>query len=114
MIECPHCGERTVAKKRKIMEGWKVSGEIEVCALCGRSLMSDLTSNNSDRKISQLSTMLGEPVLEKITIAPSDEHGKFCRNCQHLIAHPFRAVCACSGEEVTPEGDCEYFKKRDL
>jgi hypothetical protein len=111
-VRCPFCHEESFAKKKKIVEGWKVVGEIEVCALCGSELKTAPSAGSgdekSDRSKSRLAALLGGEVTEKVTLSGSAERN-FCRNCRHFLIHPFKTVCALNDQEVDPMGCCDRF-----
>ena len=114
---CPHCGEESFAKKKKLTENWKVTGEIEVCALCGKEwkTASSGSSSCTDEKVkasrNRLAALLGGEEIREFRLSGSADR-RFCRNCQYFMQHPFKTVCALSDRETDPMGECERFECR--
>ena len=112
---CPHCHEESFAKKKNLTEGWKIVGQIEVCALCGKELKaasgkSAAKPDNSSRD--RLAALLGGDFTEEVRLSGTAECN-FCRNCRHFLIHPFKTVCALSDQEADPMGSCADFADRE-
>ena len=113
-MKCPHCKEESFAKKKTVMDGWKVVGSIEVCALCGAQLSNDSAGEKKDDtppKSARLSALLGGESVEKITLAGKAD-SDFCRNCRHFVVHPFKSICALTDADTDPNGSCAQFKAK--
>ncbi|MBE6355834.1 MAG: hypothetical protein E7058_01820 [Lentisphaerae bacterium] len=114
-MRCPHCGEESFAKKKKITENWKVVGEIQVCALCGKKWGENAPGGTagkaSDGNKSRLAALLGGDLTEKVELAGSVDR-KFCRNCRYFLVHPFKTVCSLTDTEADPMGECGRFEER--
>ena len=109
----PFCGEESFAKKKLIRSGWQITGEVSVCALCGRELpdgnkKSAETADPADERKRKLSALLGGEDTVNIRLA-GDADRKFCRNCRHFVVHPFRNFCALTDAEADPLGECDSF-----
>ena len=115
-VRCPHCGERTVVKSKKKLDGFTVVGELLVCALCGAELGApeEAKSAAPDRASSdRLAALLGDvSVDEKADLTPGEDYGRFCRNCLHFIEHPFKTLCGLDGSAVDPMGECPRFQQK--
>lgn len=117
-MRCPACKEESFPKRKVQTDGWKVVGEVEVCALCGaewkKSAPAEKGKENrsASPSRSRLAALLGEDLPEKTVLAGVDDR-KFCRNCRYFIVHPFKMVCALSDEETDPMGECEKFTPKD-
>ena len=111
-MRCPVCGEESFAKKKSVIDGWKVVGVIEVCALCGAELQksADHQAAASD-SANRLAALLGGEAVEKVTLS-GDGDMRFCRNCRYFLVHPFKTVCALSDTEVDPMGECGKFERQ--
>ena len=114
-MKCPFCGEESFAKKKNIMDGWRVVGTVEVCALCNQQLPGKnpekaAVTPDAARKAS-LAALLGADVEEKVTLAGTSDRD-FCRNCRHFIEHPFRTLCGKDGSSADPMGSCPDFAER--
>ncbi len=116
-VGCPHCGERTVVKSRKKMDGFTVVGEVFVCALCGAELgkPEEAGAAAPDHAASgRLAALLGDVSVEaKADLTPGEEYGRFCRNCVRFIEHPFKTLCGLDGRAVDPMGECPRFRKKE-
>ena len=114
-MRCPYCNEESFAKKKLIRDGWRITGEVSVCALCGRELpaagKSDGPSGADDAKKRKLAALLGGEEPVSIKLAGTADR-KFCRNCRHFIVHPFRSVCALTDRDADPMGECGSFAER--
>lgn len=115
-MRCPGCGEESFPKTKLKTDGWRVIGEVEVCALCGAEWKksadceSKKTAPNAAR--SRLAALLGEDLPERVELSGESDL-QFCRNCRYFIVHPFKTVCALSDEETDPMGECSKFVKID-
>ena len=118
-ILCPHCGEKSFLKEKKIYDDAFALKEVKfLCALCGK------TVNNNSGKISapspsavaaeRLSALLGGEKAVKITLAPEADDGCFCLHCRHYIKHPFMNRCALTMKEIQATDSCGSFVKKDL
>ncbi|MBR7104064.1 MAG: hypothetical protein IKC65_03895 [Lentisphaeria bacterium] len=112
IITCPGCGERTVVKLKKDISGWQMSAGTPVCALCGKELESEETAvPKAVSARDKLAALLGGEV-ETVAIDPGEEYRKGCRNCAHLLEHPFKLLCAQTQKEVDPMDSCPLFLDR--
>ncbi len=116
-VNCPHCGERTLTKSKKKMDGFTVVGESLVCALCGAELGTPEAEKSAapDRAASdRLAALLGDVSIEaKADLTPDEGYGRFCRNCLHFIEHPFKTLCGLNGNAADPMGECPRFQKKE-
>ena len=115
-MRCPFCGEESFAKKKLIRSGWQITGEVAVCALCGRELpaVEKKSAENSDaaaERKRKLSALLGGVDTETVQLAGEADR-KFCRNCRHFVVHPFRSLCALTDAEADPMGECDLFTSK--
>jgi DNA-directed RNA polymerase subunit RPC12/RpoP len=115
-VTCLHCGEKTFVKAENIMSGWQVTGKKFVCALCGGNL--DSPENESAVKASssardKLAALLGGDDVKKVVIDPGEDFRRGCRNCGHLLEHPFKLLCALTQQEVDPMHECSNFIDRE-
>lgn len=114
-MRCPHCHEESFAKKKVLRDGWTVTGEVAVCALCGREWpaaapATDAAAAGAARK-RRLADLLGGEETREVRLAGEADR-KFCRNCRHFIVHPFRNVCALTDREADPMGECGKFTEK--
>lgn len=116
-MRCPHCGEESFAKKKTVTENWKVTGVIQVCALCGKEWKKSAASSNPgtecEAQKSRLAALLGGDLTEKVELAGTADR-KFCRNCRNFLVHPFKSVCALTDREADPMGECDKFAEKIL
>lgn len=117
-VNCPHCGERTVVKGKKKMDGFTVVGEVFVCALCGAELgrpeAGKIPAAPEHADSGRLAALLGDVSVEvKADLTPGEEYGRFCRNCVCFIEHPFKTLCGLDGRTVDPMGECPRFRKKE-
>ena len=57
-----------------------------------------------------IAALLGDVELApKADISPTEDYGKFCRNCKHFISHPFKSICTRNNLEADPMSSCSYF-----
>ncbi len=113
---CPFCHEESFAKKKNLTDGWKITGTVEVCVLCGAELKKDAPDDPAVSKTQascdRLAALLGGNLTEKVELSGVADN-RFCRNCQHFIVHPFKSVCALTDEEADPMGECTGFKLKE-
>ena len=114
-LQCPACGENTIAKRKVKMDGFRPCGEVLVCMLCGAELgtpEAEATEIKPKRASSALEALLGggdEP--ETSTLAP-EQNSHFCRDCRHFVAHPFESRCERFGRAADPMADCPHFEAK--
>lgn len=113
IITCPHCGERTVVKTMKKFSGWQVTGEVLACALCSAELGAPEKAASGSAARDRLAALLGGDDTEHVTLAPGEEHRRGCRNCIHLLEHPFKLLCGRTRREVEPMHVCPEFQDRE-
>ncbi len=116
-IQCPCCGEKSVVKSRTKMNGWTKVGTVLVCALCGAELGAPEERTAAAavrRKSDSLASLLGEGAefTPGADLTPDENYGRFCRNCVHFLAHPFKTLCSKYNRPADPMGDCPEFEKR--
>lgn len=115
-LRCPHCSEPTVAREKNILSGWKVTGTVLVCPLCGGELGTpEKPGGNSSRAAGaeKLAALLGEvDTGPEFHLEKTEEYGRFCRNCRHFIIHPFQSRCGRTGQDADPMGECGQFELR--
>jgi hypothetical protein len=117
-MHCPFCGEESFAKKKLIYSGWQITGELEVCALCGKELpaaekKNDAAAGAAAERKRKLSALLGGVDTGTVQLAGEADR-KFCRNCRNFVVHPFRNFCALTDAEADPMGECEQFTAKEL
>ena len=114
---CPFCQEESFAKKKILRDGWNITGEVTICALCGKELPepeSDRSGKKSstDRRDRLAALLGGDAEAEKVKLSGSVDVD-FCRNCRNFVVHPFRSFCALTDKEADPMGGCGDFTPRD-
>ena len=110
-MKCPFCLEESFAKKKNIMDGWKVTKVVRVCALCGKELPEEKKAEAADpaaARSAAFAALLGTETVEKVTLQGSADRD-FCRNCVNFIEHPFQTLCALDGSAADPMGSCAKF-----
>jgi len=117
-VNCPRCGERTVVKSKKRMDGFTVVGESFVCVLCGAELgqpEAETPAAAPDHNAAdKFASLLGDISVEtKADLTPDEGYGRFCRNCLHFIEHPFKTLCGLNGSTTDPMGECPRFQKKE-
>ncbi len=115
-VVCPACGETTIARKYRVNDDFLSAQYRLRCALCGADLGeidAPETAASANASTARLAALLGGETLTNVTIDPGDGFRRGCRNCKHFIAHPFKAVCAISGDETDPMAECAKFAFRE-
>lgn len=114
-IDCPHCGNSTFIIKKAVMDGWTKTGDIFACSGCDAKIadVEDDTIASFEEKSSAASSALAgfldvEKEEKKELVATEDEK-QFCRDCGHLVAHPFLTRCDLHQKDVNPMDDCPDF-----
>lgn len=118
-FNCPHCGKSSFLKKISVMDGWKKLGEALSCASCSAKI-ADIKppspavslGQGESPSLKKLADFLGTEKLEKPKI-DSDGEKHFCRDCAHLIAHPFLTRCGLHQKNVNPMDDCPQFAPKE-
>jgi len=117
-ILCPSCGRESVVKVQRTMEGWRLTGERLVCALCGDAV-AEVAPKDDDLSVAEsgasglaaLADLLGE-CPGKPQIMPHDVEELFCRDCCHFLLHPFLSRCLLHDRPTEPMDDCADFAAR--
>lgn len=118
-MTCPHCGERTIAKNKKKMDGFAVIGEVLVCTFCGAELGKPEKAPSSavpdHAAVDKFAALLGDGAASeaKADLTPDADFGRFCCNCAHFIEHPFRTICGIDGRTADSMGECGRFRKKE-
>lgn len=121
-FDCPHCGRNTFLKKETVMDGWVRKGEVLKCVSCG-TVIEEVKEEKKTEKVSPLEndaarrfkSLLGAEFDKKVELHAAADEKKFCRDCAHLIAHPFLTRCMKFAKDVNPMDDCPSFtpKKKE-
>lgn len=114
---CPACGQESVAKLARKMDGWTYVGQHLCCALCGAHWGNIPVVASDDgaaaERLEALAGLLGEELPEPPkALTPGSTI--FCRDCLHFMRHPFRDRCLLHGTDVGPMDDCDRFEQRPL
>lgn len=101
------------------MDGWRKAGEVLKCVSCSAIVEEIRPEADSERKapsrsdgMAKLASFLGEAPVEKPRIEAKDSEKRFCRDCAHLVAHPFLCRCSLHNRDVNPMDDCPDFKPK--
>jgi hypothetical protein len=117
-LECPNCGQSTIAKEKVVMDGWTAKEKILICTLCGEKVGeietdADSRTETGNSALSGLSALLGEEPQEKIKLTAEGSERQFCRDCVHYVAHPFLSRCELHKKNVNPMDDCpDYIQNK--
>ena len=115
-VLCPHCGERTLAKEKKILdENFSPVGGKFVCAFCGGELempsaVPASAPSKAQEAAERLSRLLGGERPTKAAFAPEADDGHFCLHCKNFVKHPFMNRCGLTMKEVQAIDSCEKFE----
>ena len=112
-ITCPHCGKESHVKVRSEMDGWTKVGEVFACALCDASL-GDVGGETEKmpkpkKSAAALEDFLGTSKEEVREVIEDDGYRAFCKDCKHLLEHPFKIYCMLHKKDVDPMDDCPDF-----
>ncbi|OGV52916.1 MAG: hypothetical protein A2X49_09970 [Lentisphaerae bacterium GWF2_52_8] len=116
-FDCPHCGRNSFLKKGSQMDGWKKVADILACASCSAKIATlaapEATAKpNSSASLDKLASILGAEREEKPKIKAKGSEKNFCKDCRHLIIHPFLYRCSKHNKDVNPMDDCPDFVRR--
>ncbi len=108
-FKCPGCGEDSILKLRRKMDGFRCTGEVLCCMLCGAEIAPVTPAAPEEKtKPDPLAAMLGVKQDAPLRLE-DDGMRRFCRDCRHYIHHPFLSRCDRHGRAVDPMGDCPDF-----
>lgn len=117
--DCPQCGQNTFVVKKAVMDGWTKSGDILACSGCDAKI-ADVEETKigfekpSSESSAALAGFLGVEQEEKKELSATDEEKHFCRDCGHLVSHPFLTRCDLHKKDVNPMDDCpDFIQKKD-
>lgn len=118
---CPYCHKNTFLKLVPLMDNWTKKGDALACASCSEIIEEikkkdpfDITEKISSTASDRLKSLLGDAGEEKKAVLTEKAGDKnFCRDCSHLIAHPFLCRCMKLNKEVNPMDDCPSFEKKE-
>ncbi len=119
-ILCPYCSQSSFLVKKTIMDGWIKKGEELVCSSCSaqmyefNSKKEELSKPLLNEKLKELNSFLSldENDITKPAIISNESDQHFCRDCIHLISHPFLTRCSLLKKDVNPMGDCPEFSSK--
>ncbi len=111
VIQCPRCHEKSIAKRRNRMDGFRKTGEVLACMLCGAELQELAPAEKTEAapataKADALATLLNTAAESRVHLRLDEAERRFCRDCAHYLKHPFLSRCTLREEEVNPMGDC--------
>lgn len=116
---CPHCGRSSFLKKESVMDGWKKAGDVLKCVSCSAVIEEmkppspfEKPEPSSSQGMAKLASFLGAEPEAKRRIEAKESEKRFCRDCAHLVAHPFLCRCALHSRDVNPMDDCPDFKRK--
>ena len=118
---CPHCRQDSIVRKKTAFDGWKATGEILVCGLCGKQV-GTVTANaapaaagrgEAEAKLKKAESLLGSRLEPRKTL---DREGieRFCKNCVHYLVHPFQSRCLHWNRPVESMSDCAKFELKSI
>ena len=117
---CPHCGERSVIKEKKIFDDdFSLKGIKLCCALCGGEIKKAGNTEGkteetaAEKAAKRLSDLLGGETIRKVHLEPEADDGHFCLHCKNYIKHPFMNRCALTMQEVEATDSCKNFSLKD-
>lgn len=116
---CPHCGKDSVVAVKTQMDGWTKVGEYFACALC-QAKLEDVAAVKAAAKTAawdpdkeaRLAAFLGTEKDAVKRVVDDDGERRFCRDCRHLLEHPFKVYCLLHKMDVNPMSDCDRFERR--
>lgn len=114
---CPHCNEDSIVKVKTEMDGWTKVGESLVCSLCDAKLEApeEVAADDAPQQsegAGKLLDFLGTDEVKREALIDDDGNRCFCRDCSHLLDHPFKVYCLLHKKAVSPMDDCEKFERK--
>ena len=116
-FDCPYCGQNTFIVKKAVMVGWSKTGDIFACSGCGAKI-ADVEKKKTESIGSEeaasaaLAGFLGVEKEVKKELSVTDDEKHFCRDCAHLVSHPFLSRCDLHKKDVNPMDDCPDFSPK--
>ncbi|MBN1865094.1 MAG: hypothetical protein JW808_09355 [Victivallales bacterium] len=116
-VNCEACGASAFVVKKPRMDGWNKLGDEFVCSACGAKIADVLQTEEKPREKSEKASsallgFLGMEQEEKKEIVATEDEKHFCRDCGHLVRHPFLFRCDLHKKDVNPMDDCPDFIRR--
>ena len=110
VFRCPACGQESIVKVHRKMDGFRCLGEELVCMLCGAVLPEEAPAGKGGavKSANPLAALLGVEDAAPERLADDSGRG-FCRDCKHYISHPFLSRCDLHDRGVNPMDDCPDF-----
>ena len=117
-IKCPHCGEMTFLREKKIFGDAFAVREIKYfCMFCGGEAeppRGEKGSGKSEAALDKFSKMLGgEEKVKKFSLGFADGESRFCLHCVNYIKHPFTSRCGLTLKEIEATDRCENFRTKE-
>ncbi|MGD9498468.1 MAG: hypothetical protein AB7Y46_19395 [Armatimonadota bacterium] len=121
---CRACGHESVAKVKKLMDGWRCTGEVILCAFCQTPVTSPSSSAPSaPSPVGAADSAADAAALRRLAALLDTEpaapprladaaRGCFCKDCRHFLRHPFYSRCLLHEKNVEPMEDCDDFDPR--
>lgn len=119
-FHCSACDRDSVAKPQKVMDGWRCTGEIMICAFCKTPVVPPsgtaesrptATENVGASALNRLADLLDAKPVAAPQFADTAV-GHFCKDCRHFLRHPFFSRCLLHDKTVEPMDDCGDFTPR--
>jgi hypothetical protein len=111
---CTRCGRESVAKAKRVLDGWTVVRECLACAFCGAEIPETeeaVGKTGAMDKLAALASLLGETPVRPPTLGNETE-SRFCKDCRHFLRHPFLSRCLLHNQATEPMDDCTDFTPR--
>ncbi|NLF19015.1 MAG: hypothetical protein GX595_17435 [Lentisphaerae bacterium] len=118
---CRACGRESLAKVKKVMDGWRCTGEVVLCAFCQAPVAPATTPAASAASrdsgaanaaaLRRLAALLDTEPAAAPRLADATR-GHFCKDCRHFLRHPFYSRCLHHEKNVEPMEDCDDFDPR--
>jgi hypothetical protein len=106
-FKCPHCGKETWLKKTPVFEGFKKTGEKQVCAACGGDVGVEEALAAATTRKPVIFTEADRSAIPQVF--DESDKGRLCRHCRHYVVNPFRQWCGLHRREVEATDTCDRF-----
>jgi len=110
-INCASCGRTALVRTEPVYEGFKKTGEVFICTLCGaRYDSAEVTPFAKSGARPRVFTADDKPAA--LSIFSDDERRRCCCWCRHFVVNPFSQRCGLSNRETQATDLCARFEAK--
>jgi len=110
-INCTACGRTALVRTEPVYEGFKKTGEVFICTLCGARYASAAETPFA-RADARPKVFNDDDKPAALSVFSDDERQRCCGWCRHFVVNPFNQRCGLLNRETQATDLCARFEKK--